>query len=79
METEKTHLEHFIKMIKSRICRLFSQLFIIIKNFKNDENTCNSCFKINSDIDKFSKMHVIWKNNAKYRVLLIYGEASPWK
>ena len=67
-ETKKVHVERFIDKTKSRICRLCSQLFIITKNFKDDENTCNSCFKITSDIDKFGKMHVILKINAKYIV-----------
>ena len=61
-------MERFIDKTKSRICRLYSQLFIITKNFKDDENNCNSCFKITSDIDKFGKMHVILKINAKYIV-----------
>ena len=68
IETEKAHLERFIDKTKSRICRLCSQLFIITENFKDDENTCHSYFIITSDIDEFGKMHVIWKNNAKFRV-----------
>ena len=27
-----------------------------------------SCFKTTSDINKFGKMHVIWKDNSQYRV-----------
>ena len=68
IETEKPHLERFIDKTFSRKCRLCCQLFVIAKNFKEDENTCNSCFKITSDIDKFGRMHVIWKDNSQYRV-----------
>ena len=68
IETKKAHLERFIDKAKARICRLCSQLFIITENFKVDGNTCHNCFIITSDIDEFGKMHVIWKNNAKFRV-----------
>ena len=51
----------------SRKCRLYCQLFILAKNFKQDEKTCNSCFKITTDIDKFGRMYVIWKDNWQYR------------
>ena len=68
IETEKPHLEGFIDKTILRKCGLCSQLFIIPKNFKEDENTCNSCFKITSDIGKFGKMHVIWKDDSQYRV-----------
>ena len=64
IETEKPHLKRFIDKTFSRKC----QLFIIAKNFKEDENTCNSCFKITSDIEKFGRMHVIWEDNSQYRV-----------
>ena len=67
IETEEPHLEQFIDKTFSRKCRLWCQLFIIAKNFK-DENTCNSCFKITSNIDKFGRMHIIWKDNSQYRV-----------
>ena len=49
IETEKPHLERFIKKTTSRKYGLYSQLFIIAKNFKEDENSCNSCFKITSE------------------------------
>ena len=68
IETKKAHLERFIDKAKARICRLCSQLFIITENFKVDGNTCHNCFIITSDIDKFGKMYVICKNNAKFRV-----------
>ena len=68
IETEKPHLERFIDKTISRKCRLCCQLLIIAKNFKEDENACNCCFKIMSDIDKHGKMHVIWKDNSQYRV-----------
>ena len=63
IETENPPLDLFIDKKISRKCRLCSQLFIITKNFKEDENTCNRCFKITSDKHKFGKMHVIWKEN----------------
>ena len=68
IETEKPHLECFIDRTMSRECKLCFKLFIITKNFKEDENTCNSCFKITSDIDRHGKTHVIWKYNLQYRV-----------
>ena len=55
-------------------CFSFKQLktilsFILTK-LKEDENTCNSCFKITSDrLDRFGRMHIIWKDNLLYRVL----------
>ena len=49
IETEKPHLEQFVDKRFSWKCRLCCQLFIITKNFKEDENTCNGCFKITSD------------------------------
>ena len=58
----------FFEKAISRKCRLCCQLFIIPKNFEEDEGTCNSCFKIPSDIDKHGKLHVIWKDNSQYRV-----------
>ena len=68
IETEKPHLDLFINKTIPRTCRLCSQVFIITKTFKEDKNTSYSCFKITSDIDKFGKMHVIWKDNWQYRV-----------
>ena len=68
IETEKLHLEHFIDKTIYRKCRICCQLLIIAKNFKEDENTCNSCFKTTSGIDKHGNMHVIWKDNSQYRV-----------
>ena len=53
-------------------CFGFKQLKTIMSfiwtKFKEDENTCNSCFKITSGIDKFGRMHIIWKDNSHYRV-----------
>ena len=68
IETEKPHLERFIDKTYSRKCRLCCQLFTIAKNFKEDEKTCNSCFKIKTDMGKFGRMHIIWKDNSHYRV-----------
>ena len=59
IETEKSHLERFIDKTFSRKCRLCCKLFIIAKNFKEDKNTCKSCFEIISDKDKFGGMHII--------------------
>ena len=68
IETEKPHLERFIDQTFSRKCRLCCQFFIIAKNFKEDENASNSCFKITSDINEFGRMHIIWKDNSQYGV-----------
>ena len=68
IETEKSYLERFIDKTFSRKCKLSCQLFIIANYFKEDENTCKSCFKITSDIDKFGGIYVIWKDNSHYRI-----------
>ena len=44
------------------------QIFITKKFFKDNDNDCNQCFKITSDITKTGRMYVIWKENVKYRV-----------
>ena len=53
-------------------CFSFKQLKTILSfiwtRLKEDENTCNSCFKITSDIEKFSRMQLIWKDNSQCRV-----------
>ena len=67
-ETEKAHLDIYIDKTKSRVCNLGPQLFAIAKNFKENENTCDSCFKITSHINKDGKMHIVWRNNQKFRV-----------
>ena len=71
IETEKPHLERFIDKTFSRKCRLCCQLVIIVKSFKEDEYTYNSCFKITSDIDKVGRMYVIWKDNSQYRLITL--------
>ena len=54
---------------KSQKCSLHSQLFIISKNFNNnDHKICNECHKIVSTTEIDEKMCVLWKNNTKYRV-----------
>ena len=50
---------------------------IIAKNFKEDKYTCNSCFKITSDISKFGRMYVISKNNSQYRVFTDLWRGFP--
>lgn len=62
-ETEKAQLDIYIDKAKSRVCNLGRQLFIITKKLKENENTCGSCFKITSDIDKDGKMQIVWRNN----------------
>ena len=49
VESEKPHLERYDKT-KSRKCRLCSQIFIIKKKVKDNDNDCNQCFKITNDI-----------------------------
>ena len=35
-----------------------------------DEDTCNACVKLSQKDTRFNpKIHVLWKDNAKYRVL----------
>ena len=57
----------FIDRTISRKCRHGGELFLIAKNFKDEERVCDVCFKIVTDIDKFGKMHIIWVNNSKFR------------
>ena len=75
VESEKPHLERYDKT-KSRKCRLCSQIFIIKKKVKDNDNDCNQCFKITNDITKTGRMYVIWKENVKYRV---YTNLCCWK
>ena len=47
-----------------------SQVFFIKKFFQIDEDTCNACAKLlEKDTRIDPKTHVLWKDNAKYRVL----------
>ena len=64
----KSHTKSDIEITFSRKCRLYCQLLIIAKNFKEDENTCNSCFKIISGINMFDRMRIICKDNSQHRV-----------
>ena len=51
-------------------CSHCSQVFFIKKFFKIDEDTCNACAKLlEKDTRIDPKIHVLWKDNAKYRVL----------
>ena len=67
IETQNPHPEECIDRTISRKCRHCGELFLIAKNFINEERICDVCFKIVTDIDKFGKMHIIWVNNSKYR------------
>ena len=49
IETERPHLEIFIDETVSRKCTECCELFLIAKNFKNDEGVCDVCFKIVND------------------------------
>ena len=50
IESEKPHLERYDKT-KSRKCILCRQVFIIKKNFKNNDKDCNQYFKITNRTD----------------------------
>ena len=51
-------------------CSHCSQVFFIKKIFKIDEDTCNTCAKLlEKDTRIDPKIHVLWNDNAKYRVL----------
>ena len=67
-DTEKAHLDIYIDKTKSSVCNLCPQVFIITRNCKENENSCNSCVQITSDIDKDGKMHRVWRNTKKFRV-----------
>ena len=44
--------------------------FLSKKKMKMDEDTCNACEKLlEKDTRIDPKIHVLWKDNAKYRVL----------
>ena len=62
-------LGHFDKDIFKN-CSHCSQVFFIKKKIKMDEDTCNACVKLlEKDARIDPKIHVLWKDNAKYRVL----------
>ena len=51
-------------------CSHCSQVFFIKKKLKMDEDTCNAYLKLlEKDTRIDPKIHVLWKDNAKYRVL----------
>ena len=69
IESEKLHLEIYNKDI-TRPCSCCRQYFMIIKNFKLNNNFCVECEKLLEKDDRINPMiWIIWKNNAKYRVL----------
>ena len=71
IETNKLqmNLGRFDKDIFKK-CSHCSQVFFIKKNFKIDEDTCNTCAKLlEKDTRIDPKIHVLWNDNAKYRVL----------
>ena len=46
------------------------QVFIIKKIFQIHKDTCNACIKLLEKDNRISpKNHVLWKDNARYRVL----------
>ena len=73
LDTETNELQmklgHFDKDIFKKYSHC-SQVFFIKKQFKMDEDTCNTCVKpLEKDTRINPKIHVLWKDNAKYRVL----------
>ena len=73
LDTETKELQmklcHFDKDIFKK-CSHCSQVFFIKKIFLMDEDTCNASVKLKKkDTIINPKIHVLWKNNAKYRVL----------
>ena len=69
IESEKLHLEIYNKDI-TRPCSCCRQYFMTIKNFKLNNNICDECEKLLEKDDRINPMiWIIWKNNAKYRVL----------
>ena len=68
IESEKLHLEIYNKNI-TKECSCCRQYFMIIKNFKLNDNICDECEKLLEKDDRINLMiWRIWKNNAKYRV-----------
>ena len=50
-------------------CGYCHQVIEIKKNFKEDTDTCDVCFKLLQKEDKINTfIHIIWKENTKYRV-----------
>ena len=45
-------------------------MYFLSKKIKMDEDTCNACVKrLEKDTRIDPKIHVLWKDNANYRVL----------
>ena len=63
------------------------QVIEIKKNFKEDTDTCDVCFKVLQKKDKINTfIHIIWKENTKFRVfscimymLIKYLKENPFK
>ena len=63
------NLDCFDKNILKK-CPHCHQFFIIKNFFQIDEDTCNACIKLLEKDNRISpKNHVLWKDNARYRVL----------
>ena len=63
------NLDRFTKDLFKK-CSHWSHLFFYQKKIKMDEDTCNACVKLlQKDTRLNPKIHVLWKDNAKYRVL----------
>ena len=61
-------LERFDKDIYKK-CRQCRQVLANEKNFKKDDDVCDVYFELLQKEDKINPfMHIIWKDNAKYRV-----------
>ena len=69
IESKKIHLDMFDKDL-SRHCWGCRQVFIIIKNFKLQEEHCDRCHNFLEKDTRINPMiRVIFKNNSKYRAL----------
>ena len=67
LKTSELCLERYNKEIFKK-CGHCKQLKFK-KNFKEDNDTCNVCFKLLQKEDKTNPfIHIIWKGNTKYRV-----------
>ena len=71
LKTSELCLETYDKETYKK-CGYCHQVIEIKKNFKEDTDTCNVCFKLLQKEDKINMfIHIIWKENTKYRVLCI--------
>ena len=73
LDTETNELQMNLDCSDKNIfkkCPHCHQVFIIKKNLQIDKETCNACINFLEKDNRISfKIHVLWKDNALYRIL----------